>query len=126
MIVYKRAFYLTVTAAPDANRNSAIAVEVVVSYQKELIPQLLELDARKWFAARAQLLRDHPESLVVQRWEWVPGQEIPNQRVALRPKAKAAFIYASYVTPGDHRVQLALRDSRVALGRDAFTVTPLE
>jgi len=49
-----------VTIAPDANENSAIAVDLVVVYDAKLADELLKLPAAKWFAGKEQFARDHP------------------------------------------------------------------
>src|SRR6059058_3961402 len=49
----------TVTVAPDANENSAVAVDVVVVYDPIALDQLMKLSARKWFTDKKQFLNDH-------------------------------------------------------------------
>lgn len=93
--------------APEANDRSPVPVELVVVYDAEVLPLLLELTARQWFAARGQLLLDHPTGLRSQMWELVPGQELPMQRLPVARKgAHAAFVYADYLGPGAHRIRI--------------------
>ena len=67
--------------APDANDQSPIPVELVVVYDEEVLPLLLELTARQWFEGRQQLLLDHPRGIRSYLWELVPGQELPTMRL---------------------------------------------
>ncbi len=98
---------LGVTVDPGANNASPVPVELVVVYDPEILPLLLEMTARQWFDGRDQLLLDHPRGVRTQLWEFVPGQEMPMRRLPLpRDGAVAAFIYADYFTPGPHRVRI--------------------
>lgn len=98
---------VAVVVEPGANNSSPVPVELVVVYDPEILPLLLEMTARQWFDGRAQLLLDHPTSLRTHLWEFVPGQELPMQRLPVpRDGAVAAFIYADYFTPGPHRVRI--------------------
>ncbi|MEX2570225.1 MAG: hypothetical protein WD737_02900 [Gemmatimonadota bacterium] len=91
----------------DANDRSPVPIELVVAYDPEVVPLLLELTARQWFERRSQLLLDHPTALRSELWELVPGQELPIERLPLpRDDAHAAVIYADYLTPGAHRIRI--------------------
>lgn len=93
---------------PDANQNSAIAVDLVLVYDQNLTNTLGKLSASKYFDGLNQLLLDNPTLLDVWHWELVPGQIVE----AFQPQqekgyAWAAFVFANYLTPGDHRVKVA-------------------
>jgi type VI secretion system protein len=92
---------------PEVNQRSPVPVELVVVYDNEVLPILLELTARQWFLSRQQLLLDHPRAIRSQLWELVPGQQLPMQRLPVpRDGAVAAFVYADYLTAGPHRVRV--------------------
>ncbi len=100
-----RALGFTVT--PDANDHTPVPVELVVAYDPELVPALLELTARQWFESRQQLLRDYPRGLRAHLWELVPGQNLPSEALPLeRRGAAAAFVYADFRAPGAHRIRV--------------------
>ena len=92
---------------PEANDRSPVPVELVVAYDPEIVPTLLEMTARQWFERKNQLLLDHPAGLRTHLWELVPGQVIPMEGLPVpRKGAVAAFVYADYRAPGPHRVRV--------------------
>jgi type VI secretion system protein len=96
----------SVASGEEANDRSPVAVDVVVVTDRALVEPVSKLAAGDWFAARRQMLLDHPRGLQVTSLEPVPGQRLPWQRVRWRGKAVAAFVFAAYPTPGDHRVRV--------------------
>ena len=93
---------------PDANQNSATAVDLVIIHDEELVKILGQLSAEKYFGASRQLLLDNPTLLDIWHWELVPGQIVqdfsPPQEEG---PAFAAFVFANYLTPGDHRLKVS-------------------
>jgi len=93
---------------PDANQNSATAVDLVIIYDEELVKILGQMSADKYFGASRQLLLDNPTLLDIWHWELVPGQIVqdfsPPQE---QGDAFAAFVFADYLTPGDHRIRVS-------------------
>ena len=67
---------VTLSAAPGANQNSPIAVDVVLVFEDDMLERLVELPATKWFGVRADLRKTFPKSLSYRTWELVPGQTI--------------------------------------------------
>src|SRR6187549_2130614 len=67
---------LSVSVAPEANRNSPIAVELVIAYDGKVLDELLKMPAGDWFRKREQFLRDHPGGMDTWKWEWIPGQKV--------------------------------------------------
>jgi type VI secretion system protein len=98
---------ISIDADPDANQNSAIAVDVVLIYDPELLEMLGHLSAAQYFTNVQQLLRDYPSLINIWHWELVPGQKvshfIPDQRTA---DAYGGYVFANYYTIGDHRVRI--------------------
>jgi hypothetical protein len=116
---------VSLQAAPDANGNGAVAVDVVLATRPGSAEQVAKLPADEWFRRRAQLLRDNPDGLVVMSWELVPGQSVtaPVRRIALD-----AYVFALYSSPGEHRVRLATEDgeARILLQATGFVVQGLK
>lgn len=93
----------------NLNGNYPVAVELIVLYDKALDGELTALTAPQWFAKRRQILRDFSrQQLETFRWEWTPGQAPPTQRFRFRPGARALLLFASYASPGEHRVRLEI------------------
>lgn len=95
-----------VEAAPDANRPSATAVDVLAAQDGALADRLAGLIAGAWFAQREQLRRDYPATLGVAGWEIAPGQSIGSEAVRFRCGPAGIFVFASLRAPGAHRVRL--------------------
>jgi type VI secretion system protein len=114
-----------IQAAPDANANGAVAVDVVLATRPGSAEQVAKLPAAEWFRRRAQLLRDNPDGLAVMSWELVPGQSIT---APVRRSALDAYIFALYASPGDHRTRLATEDgeAKILLQATGFVVEGLK
>lgn len=99
---------VSIYAEPDANQNSAIAVDLVLVYNQELLKTLGKMSAAKYFASSKQLLLDNPTLLDIWHWELVPGQIVENFKPEQdKGDAYGAYVFANYLTPGDHRVRVA-------------------
>ena len=116
-----------VVVAPDANEDSPVAVDLVFVYDKKLLETLLKTPASEWFANREQFLKDYGNALVVETWEWVPGQQIDRMSVAYRPGARRVVLFADYVTEGEHRATADPQEPfRLVLGARDFSVEKLQ
>jgi type VI secretion system protein len=98
---------VTLSAAPGANQNSPVAVDVVMVLDEAMLGRLAELPASKWFGARADLQKTFPQSLSYRSWELVPGQtlRVPGATFG-SPRVAGVFIFANYATPGAHRLRV--------------------
>lgn len=94
-----------VVIAPDANRDSALAVEMVVVRDKDFLKRLMDLSARDWFTQRDQLRRDFPKAFESWDYEWIPGQQIPPIRKRFKAGARGGFVFADYLGEGPHRAR---------------------
>jgi type VI secretion system protein len=114
-----------VTVAPDANENSAVAVDLVVVYDRKLVDELTKLPAAKWFAGKEQFAKDHPGQVLIRSWEWVPGQRVGDVAVQYESGAKKIMLFANYLTEGDHRKVLDPQHPfELALDALDFTAEP--
>ena len=100
---------LTVAATPDANANSAVAVDLVLVTDKAMLENLAALPASRYFATRPELLRTFPNGFKVLALEITPGQQVTFARAALNgAPVWAALVFANYASPGEHRLRLEL------------------
>ena len=116
---------VVVAAAPDANLNSAIGVDVVLVKELALVDALSNLDAKKWFSNRWDLKRTFPEALVIVSMELVPQQTVNLRRGEFtKGPIYGAFVFANYSEAGEHRQRLLPNKFGyyVALGAKAFSV----
>lgn len=99
---------VSIYAEPDANQNSAIAVDLVLVYNQDLLKTVGKMSAAAYFSSSRQLLLDNPSLLDIWHWELVPGQIVedfsPPQD---KGDAYGGYVFANYLTPGDHRVRVA-------------------
>lgn len=91
----------------DANQNSAVAVDLVLVYDDQLVKTFSSLSASKYFSSSPQLLLDNPSLVSIWHWELVPGQTVQDFQVQQNADAYAGFVFANYLTPGDHRLKVA-------------------
>lgn len=117
--------HVVIAAAPDANGNGAVAVDVVLAVTPGAGEQVAKLPAGEWFKRRAQLLRDNPDGLAVMSWELVPGQSVS---APVKRSAFDAYVFALYTSPGEHRQRLATEDgeARILLQARGFVVEGLK
>ena len=116
-----------VHVADTANQQNPVALDLVLVYDKKLLKELLKLSAADWFDKRAQFRRDYPagQGFEAWGWEWVPGQNVPLQKVPLKPKAKGGVVFANYFSPGEHRARIQPNKSfQVDLRETDFAVRP--
>ena len=110
--------------APNANLNNPVAVEFLFVYDEKLLETLSKTNAKDWFTNRDQFRQDNPKGFDSWYWEWIPGQRVKDERLPLKPKAKAALVFANYLVPGDNRAKVdPYKDVTINLGERAFTVT---
>ncbi|MFJ2537520.1 MULTISPECIES: type VI secretion protein [unclassified Pseudomonas] len=98
---------LTLDVAPKANDDTPIAVDFIAVNDPDLLKQLSGISASQWFAEREQYQRDYRQLMSVWGLELVPGQFIDHQPFPLGgKKAAGLLVFASYNTPGAHRLRL--------------------
>lgn len=98
---------LTLDVAPKANDDTPIAVDFIAVADPDLLKQLSGISASQWFAGREQYQRDYRQLMSVWGLELVPGQFIDRQSFPLGgKKAAGLLVFASYNTPGAHRLRL--------------------
>jgi type VI secretion system protein len=116
---------ITVIAAPDANQNSPLALDLVFVRDSTTLEKLLTLPASRWFSSKQELQNTYPNAIVIRSWELVPQQILQLSEDDLgSPRVAGMLVYADYLGPGDHRIQLPLTKESflVELGARSFTV----
>jgi type VI secretion system protein len=105
-VEFRSDLVIKVAVDPNANQNTAIAVDVVNVANKKMMDTVLAMSSSDWFQKRQDFERTYPKDLNVNSWEWVPGQFVGPVRVRNSKAAKAVILFASYSTPGEHRAVL--------------------
>ncbi len=98
---------LNVLTDANANLNTAVALEIVLVQNEDLLKKASELTALKWFEQREDIRRTYPGGFESFQWELVPGQDIrlPGEKIKDK-RAFAVLVYANYLTPGEHRARI--------------------
>jgi type VI secretion system protein len=120
---------LTVIAAPGANLNTPVALDIVQVRDESTLALVSGLPAAKWFASRADVLKTFPEGLKVESLEVAPGMTIKLGAADFAPSRQiGVFVFADYLTPGEHRVRAdqLKGDILVRLDSRSFSVTALQ
>ena len=116
-------------ADPLANNTSAVAVDVVLIYDKALVDEFMALSAKDWFDSRAQQRRDRPDStnsFQERLLELVPGQDTTLTMPRLHC-ARDVILFADYSNDvSAHRQRFNPgTDLRVDLREEDFEVTSI-
>ena len=118
---------VVIAAADGANLNSPVAVDIVLVLDESALEKLAALPASKWFQTRADLLRTFPGTFSYRSWEVAPGQLLRIRGDSFgSPSVVGVFVFADYLTPGDHRMRVEQLEVGiiVELGARGFTVSP--
>lgn len=110
-----------------ANLNTAVALEIVLVRNEDLLKKASELTAAKWFELREDIRKTYPGGFESFKWELVPGQDLRLSSDRFKDKrAFAVLVYANYLTPGEHRARIDSYQSgaTIRLLPKGFTVTP--
>lgn len=103
---------VTVDVEPLANNNTPLYVDFVAAGDEQMLERLKGTQASQWFEQRAQLQRDYPQGFSVWSLEVVPGQFVRFKDNPLYGyKAVGVLLYASYNSPGAHRLLLEKQSS---------------
>lgn len=113
-------------AAANANQGFATRVDVVAVATDALVTALSKETATSWFANREQFLNANPGNVTVWSREVVPGRSAPQVSMGYlgRLDYNAIFVFAEYLSAGDHRVMIGqFSNPVVMLQEQSFTVT---
>jgi type VI secretion system protein len=116
-----------VRAAPDANRNSPVVMDVVLVSDAALEQRLMAPDG-KWFPAGPSLVASYPQALRVYHCEFPPSSELALPREMFDgQRALAVFVFAG-LADGEQRARIeGWRDGGViTVARDGWSATPQE
>jgi type VI secretion system protein len=120
---------VVIAAAPGANLNSPVAIDIVLVVEESALEKLAALPASKWFQTRADMLRTFPGTYIYKSWEVAPGQTLRLRGDAFgSPSVVGVFVFADYLTPGEHRVRVEqLQDGIIVeLAVRGFSVSPFK
>lgn len=108
---------ITVVTEEDMNDRGALKMHIVVIFEKEegdakvLYSELSKMSASQYFSSIKQLLKDHPDKMVIRELELIAEKRvIPPISIqsAENMNAIAILIFADYSSSGEHRAQLSI------------------
>lgn len=114
-------------AHKNLNHDSAMRVDLVALYNKNLLAKLKEIPSAEYYKKIPQLRRDNAGSIVIMRWELVPAQILEGY-VPVIPKpdnVEGVLFFADYNEKGSHRalIDTDARSTRIILGeKDIISV----
>ena len=111
---------VSITADDASNHGAATQVDVVLAYDPAAATEIGALKAAEWFEKRGTFtVNDRAQ---VFSWSVAPGGHIAETEVDPDNVARAAFVFARYATPGDHRQKIDGAGSlNIHLGAEDFT-----
>ena len=117
--------YVTLDSKFNANASSAVIVDFVFIYDKDVLGQVKGLTAAQWFSKKQQIVSDLEMNNKIQVYskEVVPGNRdyIKGFKPMRRPTE--VIIFSNYLSDGDHRVAVDnYCNLLVSLGENDFTV----
>ncbi|MDR0406747.1 MAG: hypothetical protein LBH38_01515 [Holosporales bacterium] len=119
---------VSLSASMEANSSYATVVDLIIVFDKDIAAKVSSMPASQYFPVSDQLQHDNAELMSRWRWEIIPGQIISKCPIIFSKCSTplAAFIFARYYTPGDHRKKLTpVEDIAVLLEQEDFKVCEL-
>lgn len=111
---------IAIAAEADANGGNPTEVDLVLAFDPAAAEEIGRMPAAEWFGRRASYSgtgRVQVMSFLVQ-----PGTGVPETPVDAQGAARAAFVFARYASPGDHRLTVEGEGAlSIALGASDFT-----
>jgi type VI secretion system protein len=112
-------------AAPDANNDFPVAVDLVAVKDPGFVKVLAQTKASAWFAQRGNFIQQNVEAIDVKHFELVPGQSISDIEYSYddRRTYEAIFVFAGYRSASAHRVRIdSYAKPTVVLGPESLDV----
>jgi hypothetical protein len=114
--------YLSLVSHKKLNNNSALTVDLVVCYEKDLCERIKKMTSSEYFSSIDQIRQDNTSFLKIFRWEIVPTQILEDYN-PLYPSSEDVWgivVFADYADEGNHRfvVPPESQSTRVILGSE--------
>lgn len=95
---------------PEANRGDAFVCNIVIPYSDDLNNRLKSMDAQTYFTQLEDLKKTYKDSLEIFTYDIIPGKNKLSKKVEPRSRfrAKAAYIFAKYSSPGRYSETIGL------------------
>ena len=98
---------VTIDADSNANMGSPIVVDIVSAYDDQLVKVLESIPASEWFSSKNKYIDQFKGKIFVISRDIAPGNQIQlKYTTETEEKPIATFIFASYDSPGEHRLKV--------------------
>ena len=98
---------VTIDADSNANMGSPVVVDIVSAYDGQLVKVLESIPASEWFSSKNKYIDQFKGKIFVISREIAPGNQIQlKYTTETEEKPIATFIFASYDSPGEHRLKV--------------------
>ncbi|MGB7291637.1 MAG: hypothetical protein WBD99_05655 [Thermodesulfobacteriota bacterium] len=98
---------VTIDAESNANMGSAVVVDIISAYDDQLVKVLESSAASDWFASKGKYIDQFKGNIFTISRQIAPGNQIQLEYTTeTEEKPIATFIFASYDSPGEHRVKV--------------------
>lgn len=99
----------------NANNGQPFVCHIVIAYSKDLYDKLQSMDSKNYFSQSTSLKKTYKDSIEIFSYDLIPGRNKLNQEMKLRSytKAKGAFIFAKYLTPGKFAENIGMTQNLV-------------
>lgn len=98
---------ITIDADRNANMGSPVAVDIISVYDDQVSRTLESTTASDWFTLKKTYIGQYEGNIFVTGREIAPGSQIQIEYTTERDQTPVAtFIFASYDSPGEHRVKV--------------------
>ena len=95
----------------QANKSRSFSCHIAVAYSQDLVDKLAGMaDAKTYFNQVNTLIKTYKDNIQIFKFDLIPGRNKLEQPIKLRSyfKAKGAFIFAKYTTPGKYMENIGL------------------
>lgn len=114
---------IEIVSSINANRNSAVSVDVVLIYDESLAGELKKMSARDWFKRKSEIHLNYPSGVDIMSWEIVPASSIVSGGLPKKSRfAKNVLLFAFFANSDNpHRTDITqLKKVKVYLEEIGF------
>ena len=99
---------VSIGVSQQANKNSPVAVDIVMIFDESLVPKIFQIPAGEWFnSKKSMFINTFPKEISVKSWELAPGDllQVPSSFFG-EERIFAVVAFADYFSDGDHRIRI--------------------
>lgn len=118
--------HISIESHKAMNQNTALRVDYVVVYEKNLANSLKDMQASAYFGSVEQLYAQNKENLYILRWEVTPESLLEGYPIKVRDPKKvwSVMVFVDYLAEKSSRVSVEkeIKLVRIILGKETVTL----